>query len=387
MPPSKSMLSLSGTVSISRLLPARSGSRHRSRSAADRGSGRASRTASPPRSSRRWCRSRARRCRKPRSLLMLAKKRLKRACGAGAIAVTTSNGLPSTRLGTRSRLSWRQKPISRSTVLRRASSALLRRRQAAAEEVHQRLGEERVVIGRAMADLHRRPHLLGQAAPGRVDDRRGRRAGDEGARQIEQQRGVLVGAGVEPLQRHQEIAAAKIRIADQVEGRIGRNETLFREKVRSRCRAQPWMIRSSSATGTASTGAAGLPLGMLLRKLVDQGGHRPADGEPVRVRLIAGRDNGVAQGVELRRVVQLRQPGAREQRPKRRVGERRLVELAQMRIAAARAEQQRVAQVIERRSGLGGRQRPVCVGEKCQRGSLEGGNRRRLPTVRSFIAG
>ena len=54
---------------------------------------------------------------------------------------------------------------------------------------------------------------------------RRRPAGDERARQVEQQRGILVGAGVEALQRDQQIAAVKIRIADQVERRVGGDET------------------------------------------------------------------------------------------------------------------------------------------------------------------
>ena len=70
--------------------------------------------------------------------------------------------------------------------------------EAAFDETHQRLGEEGVVIGRAVADLHRLPHRLGEAAPGRVDERACGRASDEDPRQVEQQRRVLVAARVEP---------------------------------------------------------------------------------------------------------------------------------------------------------------------------------------------
>ena len=121
MPPSNSMLSLIGTVSICAIVAVAdlvAGVEVDQR--AGRGSRPASRIASPPTASRRWCRSPARRVSKPRSALMLAKNRLNRACGDGASAVTTSNGAPSSRLGTRSRLSSRQKPISRSIVRRAA---------------------------------------------------------------------------------------------------------------------------------------------------------------------------------------------------------------------------------------------------------------------------
>ena len=57
------------------------------------------------------------------------------------------------------------------------------------------------------------------------------RAGDERARQVEQQRRVLVGAGVEALQRDQQVAAAKIRIADQVERRVGGDEFVLGKRA------------------------------------------------------------------------------------------------------------------------------------------------------------
>ena len=91
------------------------------------------------------------------------------------------------------------------------------------------------------------------AAPRRIDHRRRRRISrDEDAREVEQQGGVLVGAGVEALQRDQEIAPAKIRIADQVERGIGGNEAASGECAGQMSLAQARMMRSISASGTAA---------------------------------------------------------------------------------------------------------------------------------------
>ena len=89
-----------------------------------------------------------------------------------------------------------------------------------------------------MADLHRLPHRLGDARPGRIDQRARRRARDEDARQVEQQRRVLVAARIQPGQRHQELAAAQVGIADQVEGGIGRDEAVLARSEPSRCAPQ-----------------------------------------------------------------------------------------------------------------------------------------------------
>ena len=51
---------------------------------------------------------------------------------------------------------------------------LLRGGEPALDVAEQRLGEERIVIGRAMPDLHRFPHRLGDPRPGRIDQRAGR---------------------------------------------------------------------------------------------------------------------------------------------------------------------------------------------------------------------
>ena len=78
-----------------------------------------------------------------------------------------------------------------------------------------------------MADLHRLPHRLGDPAPGRIDQRAGRRMRDENPRQVEQQRRVLVAARIQPGQRHREFAPAHVGVADQVEGGIGRDEAVL----------------------------------------------------------------------------------------------------------------------------------------------------------------
>ena len=78
-----------------------------------------------------------------------------------------------------------------------------------------------------MADLHRLPHRLGNAGPGRVDQRARRRMRDEDAGEREQQRRVLVAARIQPGQRHQHFAPAHVGIAEQVEGGIGRQEAVL----------------------------------------------------------------------------------------------------------------------------------------------------------------
>jgi len=91
---------------------------------------------------------------------------------------------------------------------------------------------------------------------------------------------------------------------------------------------------------------------MALRKPIEQGGHRPADGKPVRRLPIAGGGNRLPQRVEHRCVAQLRQARATQQRPEQGIGDGGSVELAQMSIAAARPAQQRVAEIVEGRAVL-----------------------------------
>ena len=64
---------------------------------------------------------------------------------------------------TSSRLVVRQKSTM-SAIARARRAVSSARGEAGLDKAQQRLGEERVVIGRAMADLHRLPHRLGDAA-------------------------------------------------------------------------------------------------------------------------------------------------------------------------------------------------------------------------------
>ena len=88
-----------------------------------------------------------------------------------------------------------------------------------------------------------------------------RRARDEDARQVEQQRRVLVAARVQPGQRHQQFAAAQIGIADQVEGGIGRDEAVPAERAaadaRRRCgsRRRSWRAPAAAPLGLAPAAA------------------------------------------------------------------------------------------------------------------------------------
>ena len=83
---------------------------------------------------------------------------------------------------------------------------------------------------------------------------------------------------------------------------------------------------------------------------------RLADRGPIRPLVVARPDQRLAQCVELRGVVQFGEPGPAEQRPQGRIGERGPVELSEMRIAAA-IEQQRIADIVERRPVLSSHQR------------------------------
>ena len=152
----------------------------------------------------------------------------------------------------------------------------------------QRLGEERVVIGRAMPDLHRLPHRLGDARPGRIDQGARLRARDEHAREDEQQGRVLVAARVQARQRHQHLAAAHVGIADQVEGGIGRDEAVLlvgAEQMRGRSRGSCCRCLRAAA---ARRWVRPARLRMRQRDGVEQLGDRLADRLPVRLGFVAG---------------------------------------------------------------------------------------------------
>jgi hypothetical protein len=163
-----------------------------------------------------------------------------------------------------------------------SSLGLACRGQAAADEIHQGLGEEGVVVGGAVPYLHGVPHRLGEAAPGRIDQRQDVGVGeDEDAGEVEQQRCVLVGARVEALQGRQQVTAAKVRITDELERCVGGDELLpckhvqqvtgasADDPVHLRARRHPIRLRDGSSHR------------MLLRKLIDQRGQRFADGGPI----------------------------------------------------------------------------------------------------------
>jgi hypothetical protein len=236
---------------------------------------------------------------------------------------------------------------------------LIRRGEPGVDKAQQRLGEERVVIGGAMADLHRLPHRLGDAGPARVDQRAGRRARNEDPRQIEQQRRVLVAARIQAGQRHQHFAAADIRVADQVERRIGRDEAVPGERLQQMLRAAADDVFDSGEIRRAFRRRRRHRLGMPQDDRVQELGDRLADGGPVRVLVIARPDQGFAQALQTGRVAQLGKPGPAQQGPQRRIAKRGLVELAEMPVAAAVVQKHGVADVIERRAVLSGRQRTV----------------------------
>ena len=186
-----------------------------------------------------------------------------------------------------------------------------------------------------MADLHRLPHRLGDARPGRVDQLAGRRARDEDPRQVEQQRRVLVAARIQPGQRHQEFAAAQVGIADQVEGGIGRDEAVVAERAQQMRAA---VADRAFDLGRASAPRAGAAARLGLRMLSSMVSSRSATGWPIAAQSGASSsragDQRLAQAVEPRRVAQFGQPGPAQQRPQRRIAERGPVEFGQMRVAA-----------------------------------------------------
>jgi hypothetical protein len=192
------------------------------------------------------------------------KNREKRGCGAGAIAVTGLN------------------------------------------KGQERFDVERIVIGGAVADLHRLPHGLGDASPRRVDQFTGRRTGDEDPRQVEQKGGVFVSPRVQTLKRHHELAPAKVGIADQVERRVGRDEAASLKGAQ-----QMRSARADDALDLRKRRCCirtGRRLGPRVPKFdpIQKFGHWRADRSPVRRLVIAGPNERLAQVLQTLRVVQLR---------------------------------------------------------------------------------
>ncbi len=192
--------------------------------------------------------------------------------------------------------------------------------------------------------------------PWRVDQRAGRRARDEHPRQVEQQRRILVAARIQPGQRHQHFAAAQIGVADQVEGGIGRDEPVLAEgfqQMRGAAADHAFDLRQLRRARRRR-----LSRGPGVRQLdgIQQVRHRRADRGPVRLGMVARLAQRVAQAVQLRLVAQFGQPGPPQQRPQRRIAQRGAIELAEMRVAAGVFQQQGIADVVQRRAVLAGRQ-------------------------------
>jgi hypothetical protein len=93
---------------------------------------------------------------------------------------------------------------------------------------------------------------------------------------------------------------------------------------------------------------------------VEQRRDRRADRGPVRNLVVARPDQRLAQPLQAGRVTEFAEPGPPQQRAQSGIAERGLVELGEMGIAAGAVEQQGIADVIERRAVLPGRQRAVC---------------------------
>jgi hypothetical protein len=210
-----------------------------------------------------------------------------------------------------------------------------------------------------MADLHRLPHRLGDAGPGGVDQRRRRRAGDEDPRQVEQQGRILVAARIQPGQRHQQFAAADIGVADQVEGGIGGDEAVLAERPQQMRRGGAHDAFDLAKVGRARRRRRRRRLWVLQMDGIQQLRDRLADRGPVRLRVVARPDQRLAQRLQARLVAQFGKPGPAQQGPQRRIAERGLVELGEVRVAAGMVQQQGVADVVERWAVLAGRQGTV----------------------------
>ena len=115
--------------------------------------------------------------------------------------------------------------------------------------------------------------------------------------------------------------------------------------------------RRGRARGPAH--GAGARLRMPHIDAVHQCRHRLADRGPVRLGVVAGARSAPARSAfEPRLVAQLGQPGPAQQRPQRRIAERGPIELGRDAGRRRHSSAAGVADVIERRAVLPGRQRP-----------------------------
>ena len=236
--------------------------------------------------------------------------------------------------------------------------------EARLDITQQSLREEGIVVGGSVANLHRFPHRLGDAAPGRIDQLARGRSCDEDPREIEQQRRVLVAARIEPGERGEKFQTAHIRIADQIEGGIGRNEAMLAERSQQVLAAKPDRGLYLRHRGHADRLCDGLGLRMIQLQRVEQACHRSANGRPIRIVGVAGLNQRVAQVHQPRLVPQLGKTRAPEQRPQGDIIQSCPVELREMGITATVVSQERIADVIERGAILGCRQGAIgCAGK------------------------
>src|SRR5262249_20665465 len=150
----------------------------------------------------------------------------------------------------------------------------------------------------------------------------------------------------------QQVTAAKVGVADQLERSIAGDEPAAREPVEQVAGAganDPVHLRSRRHP---VRGCDGDSHRMLLWKFIDQRGQRFSDRAPIGRRGGARGGGGGARRLKAPRGAKVGQGGAREQQPQRGVGKPLFVKLAEMRVALPGPRQQRVAKVIERRPVL-----------------------------------
>ncbi|OIQ76886.1 hypothetical protein GALL_414290 [mine drainage metagenome] len=126
-------------------------------------------------------------------------------------------------------------------------------------------------------------------------------------------------------------------------------------------------MRAAAADHPLDLGKAGrrhrlagrLRTGMVQFDRIQQRRHRLADRGPVRRLVVARPDQCRAQALQPRAVVQFGKPGPPQQRAQCRIAGCGPVEFGEMGVAAGAIQQQGIADVIERRAVLAGRQRAV----------------------------
>ena len=201
---------------------------------------------------------------------------------------------------------------------------------------------------------------------------------------IEQQRRILVAARVQAGQRHQQLAPAKIRIAEQVEGGVGRKEAVAGKRAAAGALPQVRMILSISAGAGAlrRRDATGFGLGWL-QSIVSSSS---ATGGPISAQsgsCIARLRQRIAQGGEPGFVLSSGSPARRNSGHSAGIAQRGFVEFAEMRIAAGIVEQDRIADVIKGRAVFPGGQRAARRARQNTEKPIAAPSRRNLALPRS----